>query len=296
MTTDPSCGPPARIAASIEITARQAVESPDLPALLPRGVRVYIPDIGADPGERLVAAARRLRDLGYTPVPHFAARRLTTRAALEGRIRAMAEEAGVHDVLVVGGGPAEPAGAFASTMAVLETGLFDRYGVTDIAVAGHPEGSPVFPDDVALDALRIKQAFGERSGARIRIVTQFGFDGHGFVDWAESLRGHGVDLPVHLGVAGPARIGTLLKYAAICGIGNSLAFLRRNTGSLAMLAAGHSPETVVGPVEQHVLSAPGAAIRQIHVFPFGGVAKAAAWLAERGTWGVGSRTDTGRTA
>ncbi|MFZ2102454.1 MAG: methylenetetrahydrofolate reductase [Oricola sp.] len=277
---------PAKIAASIEISPKQAVESPDLPGLFPKGVRVYITDVGVDPAETLIAAAKRVHDLGYTPVPHFASRRLTTKAALEDRIKAMTELAGVHDVLVIGGGLEKQAGDFSSSMEVLETGFFDKYGITDIGVAGHPEGSPDFSPEVALEALRLKKSFGERTGARVRIVTQFGFDGQKFIDWAEGLRTHGIDLPVHLGVAGPAKITTLIKYAAMCGVGNSLEFFKRNTRSIAMLATSHSPEGVVAPIEKHALSTPGTAIKQVHVFPFGGIKKSAEWLEQRGTWDI----------
>jgi methylenetetrahydrofolate reductase (NADPH) len=277
---------PEKITASIEVSPKQAVESPDLPGLFPKGVRVYITDLGTDTNRTLVAAAKRVHDLGYTPVPHFASRRLTTKAALEDRVKAMTGEAGVTDVLVIGGGLEKQAGDFSSTMEVLETGFFDKYGVTDIGVAGHPEGSPDFSGEVAIEALRLKKSFGERTGARMRIVTQFGFDGRKFIDWAEGLRDHGIDLPVHLGVAGPAKITTLVKYAAMCGVGNSLEFFKRNTRSLATLATSHSPESVVGPIEKHVLTTPGTAIKQIHVFPFGGIKKAAEWLEERGTWDI----------
>jgi len=277
---------PDRIAASIEVSPKQAIESADLPGLFPKGVRVYITDIGSDTNETLVAAARRVHDLGYTPVPHFASRRLTTKALLEDRIKAMTAEAGVHDVLVIGGGLEKQAGEFSSTMEVLETGFFDKNGITDIGIAGHPEGSPDFSKDVALEALRLKKSFGERTGTRIRIVTQFGFDAEKFVDWAESLRDHGIDIPVHLGVAGPAKITTLIKYAAMCGVGNSLSFFKKRTRSLATLATSHSPEGVVGPIEKHALSTPGTAIKQIHVFPFGGIKKSAEWLEERGTWDI----------
>ncbi len=273
-----------KIEASIEVSPRQAVESADLPGLFPAGVRVYITDVGSDPTETLVAAARRVHDLGYSPVPHFASRRLTNRQALEDRIKAMTETAGVRDVLVIGGGLEKPAGDFSSSMEVLETGYFDKYGVTDIGVAGHPEGSPDFSEEVALEALRLKKSFGERTDARIRVVTQFGFDGDKFVRWADSLKDHGVDLPVHLGVAGPAKITTLIKYAAMCGVGNSLSFFKRNTRSLTMLATSHSPEDVVAPIENHVLSRPGTPIRQIHVFPFGGIKKSSEWLVDRGSW------------
>jgi methylenetetrahydrofolate reductase (NADPH) len=273
-----------KITASIEIAPTQALESADLPGLFPKGCRVYITDIGNDSTDTLVAAAKRVRELGYRPVPHFASRRLTTRAALEERVRRTAGEAGVTDVLVIGGGLDRPAGEFASTMEVLETGFFEANGITDIGIAGHPEGSPDFSEAVAIEALRQKQEFGERTGIKMRIVTQFGFDAAKFIAWAEGLKAQGIDMPVHLGVAGPAKITTLLKFAAMCGVGNSISFLKKNALSLTALATSHSPEGMVGPIESHVAATPGSAIAQIHVFPFGGIRKSAEWLVERGSW------------
>jgi methylenetetrahydrofolate reductase (NADPH) len=272
------------IPASIEMSPKQAIESPELPGLFPPGVRVYITDIGVDDTPTLVRAARRVTDLGYAAVPHIASRRLTTRAALEDRIKASTQEAGVRDLLIIGGDATIPAGDFGSSLQVLETGFLDRYGIADVGVAGHPEGSRDFSDDIARQALGLKQAFGERTGARVRIVTQFGFDAAKFIAWADGLRAHGIDLPVHLGVAGPAKIPTLLKYAAVCGVGKSLDFFKKRTSALAMLATGHSPEGVVGPVEQHVRENPASPIVQLHVFPFGGIKNAAKWLEERGSW------------
>ncbi|MEM6463951.1 MAG: methylenetetrahydrofolate reductase [Pseudomonadota bacterium] len=275
-----------RIAASIEVGPRQAVESSDLPGLFPPGTDVYITDIGTDSTETLVSAAARVRELGYEPVPHFASRRMTTRTDLEERIQRMSEEAGVKNVLVIGGGLERHAGEFSSTMEVLETGYFDKHGINQIGVAGHPEGSPDFTDEVAISALRLKKSFAERSDARLRIVTQFGFDAQRFISWADGLRDHGIDLPVHIGVAGPAKITTLIKFATMCGVGNSLKFLKKNALSLTTLATSHSPETVVGPLEQHWMSETGTQIRQIHVFAFGGLKKTAEWLENRGTWDI----------
>ncbi len=276
----------AAIAASIEVAPRQAIESADIEGMFPQGTSVYVTDIGSDANDTLVAAAKRLRLLGYEPVPHFASRRLTTRDALEDRVRRMSDEAGVKDVLVIGGGLERQAGDFSSTMEVLETGYFDKYGIERIGIAGHPEGSPEFSDEVAMQALRLKKAFAERTGAQMRIVTQFGFDAQKFIAWADGLRTHGIDLPVHLGVAGPAKITTLLKFAAMCGVGNSISFLKKNALSLTTLATSHSPETVVGPIEGHVQSSTTTPIRQIHVFAFGGLKKASEWLADRGSWDI----------
>ncbi|WP_419694512.1 methylenetetrahydrofolate reductase [Mesorhizobium muleiense] len=170
-------------------------------------------------------------------------------------------------------------------MDVLETGRLDKHGITHIGIAGHPEGSRDFSERAALEALRLKQAWGERTGAKFRIVTQFGFDPERFIAWADGLGAHGIDLPVHLGVTGPAKITTLLKYAALCGVGNSLNFLKKRSASLAALATSHSPESFVGPVENHVQAHPGSAIERLHVFPFGGIKNTAKWLEERGDCG-----------
>jgi methylenetetrahydrofolate reductase (NADPH) len=273
-----------RIPASIEVSPKQALESPELAGLFPQSTRVYLTDIGIEPLDRMIAAARRMRDLGYEPVPHFAARRVLNLHEFETRVRRSAEEAGVRDVLAIGGGVDSPTGPFQSAMDMIGTELFDRYGIRHIAIAGHPEGSPDFNDDTAIAALKLKQDFANRSDARMRILTQFGFDAAKFIGWADGLASSGIDLPVHIGVAGPAKITTLIKYAAMCGVGNSLAYLRKNALSLTTLATGHSPESVVSPVEKYWMSKPDGVIQQVHVFPFGGVRKSAEWLMERGSW------------
>ncbi|MCO5066362.1 MAG: methylenetetrahydrofolate reductase [Rhizobiaceae bacterium] len=273
-----------RLHASIEVSARQAAESAELPGLFPSGIRVYIPDLGNDSDRLLVSGAKRLSDLGYRPVPHLAARRFATQAQLESRIKALTQGAGVRDMLVIAGGLSRPAGAFSSTMDVLETGLLDQCGVTDIGVGGHPEGSPDFSEATANEALRLKAEFAKRTDARLRIVTQFGFDGAGFVRWAQGLEDHGIDLPVHFGVAGPAKLTTLIKYAITCGVGNSIGLLRKRAGSLAALTTVHSPELVVEPVEEFVRGNPGSNIVQLHVFAFGGISRTSEWLNARGSW------------
>ncbi|MBL4891577.1 MAG: methylenetetrahydrofolate reductase [Rhizobiaceae bacterium] len=276
-----------KIAASIEVSPKQAVENGDLPGLFPAKTRVYITDIGTDSAETLTAGAKRISDLGYTAVPHFASRRLTTKAALEERIKMMTGEAGISDVLVVGGGLEKQAGDFSSTMEVLETGFFDKYGITHMGIAGHPEGSPDFSEDVALEALRLKISFANRSDMNLRVVTQFGFDASGFLSWADSLAEHNIDLPVHLGVAGPAKITTLIKFAAMCGIGNSISFLKSRGSAIMSMVAGFDPNEIVDPIENHIKThGDSSPIKQIHVFPFGGVKKSAQWLEERGTWQV----------
>lgn len=271
--------------ASIEILPKQIPTSEQLRVLLPSGTRVYLTDIGT-PGtdSEMLVAARRLQDIGCIPVPHLAARRIGSLEALETRVGELAEQAGVNDVLVIGGGVATPVGPYASTMDVLETGLLDRFGIKEVAVAGHPEGSPDFTEASAIESLRQKQAFANRTGARLRIVTQFSFDPAHAMAWAKDLVKMGIDAPVHVGVAGPAKFPTLIKYATLCGVGNSLTMLKKSAGNLLSLATGYSPETFVMPIEYELAALAQPTISRMHIFPFGGLEKASTWLRTRGSW------------
>lgn len=283
MTINP-LNPFQSLPASVEILPKQIPGLDELGEMLPAGTRVYLPDIGSDGVEdEMLMASRRLGDAGCTSVPHLAARRIRSFEELERRIGRLVEEGGVKDVLVIGGGLPDPAGPFESSLQLLETGVLDRFGISDLAIAGHPEGSPDFSAAVASDALHQKKAFVERTDARLRIVTQFGFDASRTLSWAEALREAGLEIPIHIGVAGPAKISTLIRYGRLCGVGNSLSMLTRHSGRLLTLATGYSPDTFVVPIERHVQDQP-ALVSHIHVFPFGGLSPAAIWLRTRGSW------------
>lgn len=273
-----------RIDASIEATPKQVLEGDRLDGLFPKGTRVYLTDVGSTTVAEFARAAAILAEAGYTPVPHLPARRIAGEADLRERLRLLTGEAGVSDVLIIAGSVDRPAGDLLSTMDVLNTGLISEFGIRTIGVAGHPEGSPdISAADVAR-AVAEKNAYASATGVDMRIVTQFGFDPQRYIAWAYELAAAGNRLPIHVGVSGPARITTLLKYAALCGVGPSLDFLKKRATSVMALAAGFSPEAVVGPIEEHLSEHPGCPIAQLHVFPFGGLRKSAEWLAERGSW------------
>ena len=280
---------PTRIPASIEASPRHVLDGKLERGLLPAGTRVYLTDVGVDPLDDYIAAAHAIGEMGYHAAPHVPARRIESQAALDTRIARLVEEAGVSDVLVVAGEADATMGPFDESLAILRTGLLERRGIREIGVAGHPEGNTAYkvdPDGV----LAAKAALARDSDAAFRIVTQFGFDGEAFVRWARSAARAGIDLPIHLGVAGPAKVTTLLKFAAMCGVGNSLTFFRRRFGAVAALATRYSPEEVVEPIERAWAAEDGVNIAQIHVFPFGGIRASAEWLAERGSLAVADTT------
>ena len=125
---------------SIEVMPRTAAKVEDFRAILPEGTRVYVAHIDGTDFADMLATARRLTDEGFAVMPHFAARGIADRAALKSMIAAYAD-VGVRQALVLAGGITTPRGAYSHSMQLLETGLFDTYGFTDLHVAGHPEGN-----------------------------------------------------------------------------------------------------------------------------------------------------------
>lgn len=281
---DPRLNAAGRLAASTEVSPRQVCEKSDLLTGVPLGTRVYVTDLGNCSEDQIVEAARRVKDAGLVPVPHMAARRYASLAAFERRITRLTQEAGVADVLAIAG-EAETPGPLTSSVALIETGLFDKLGIRSIAVAGHPEGAPDIPAPVIRDFLMKKHALAANSDARFLIVTQFGFDPHRVALWLDELTAWGNTFPVHLGVAGPAKMTTLLKFAAFAGVENSLNFLKKRGGAVVSMLTGYDPASMVEPLEARVRSHPATPLAQIHVYPFGGLAKTTEWLSQRGSWG-----------
>lgn len=281
-----------RISASIEVSAKHVLDGKLETGMLPLGTRVYITDVGVDPVADIINSARMVSDMGYNVVPHLPARRIESVNALNERLSALVYDAGVDDILLIAGEADRQMGPFSQSLEILQTGLIDKLGISNVAVAGHPEGNAAYGKKSTMDVLREKTDFSNEMNAEMRIVTQFGFDGKIFVDWAQSVVDAGIDLPIHLGVAGPAKITTLIKYSAMCGVGNSLNFLKKRTAAIAHLATKHSPESVVDPIEQAWQQGHGN-IAQLHVFPFGGLKASAEWLTSRGTFSEAMTEDHG---
>jgi methylenetetrahydrofolate reductase (NADPH) len=267
---------------SIEVMPRTAAKIEDFRAVLPAGTRVYLAHIADTPIDDMVATARRLRDEGFPVMPHIPARGLTDAAALETCLRRYREEAGVEEALLLGGGQTSPAGSFDSSISMIETGLFDRYGFRRLHIAGHPEGSrDIDPDGTTANvdrALAWKQDFSRRTGAEMAIVTQFAFDPTVVISWVERIKAKGITLPIHVGVAGPAKLQTLIQFAISCGVGPSLKVLQKRAMDLTRLLKPYEPTDVVSGLADYKARHPESLIEQIHVFPLGGIRPAAEWM------------------
>ena len=269
---------------SIEVMPRTAAKIEDFRPLLPSGTRVYVAHLDGTPIEEMVATAARLRAEGFEPMPHFPARLIADRATLADWIARYQGEAGVTQGLILAGGVPEPVGDYHASTQLLETGLFDRAGFTRLHVAGHPEGNrdidPGGGTHAVSEALRWKQGFAERTDAAMAITTQFCFDAAPVIAWADGLRAAGIDLPVHIGVAGPAKLQTLLKFAIACGVGPSLKVLQKRATDVTKLLLPYEPTEIVAALAAHKAAHPDFAVTHVHFFPLGGIKTNAAWAAE----------------
>jgi len=269
---------------SIEVMPRTAEKVEDFRALLPRGTRVYIAHIDGTPIEDMVATAARLSADGFDVMPHFPARIIRDAATLEDWIARYQGEADVTQGLILAGGVSQPVGDFHSSMQLLDTGLFDRAGFTRLHVAGHPEGNrdidPDGGDAMVMEALRWKQAFADRTDARVAMATQFAFEAQPIIAWANRLKSEGIDLPIHIGIAGPAKLQTLIKFAIACGVGPSLKVLQKRALDVSKLVLPYEPTDLLADLAQHRLENPDSLIEQAHIFPLGGIATAARWVTE----------------
>lgn len=264
--------------ASTEISTHDEEHLDTLAAELPAGTTVYVAHTPKASLDHVVQVAVKVQALGLRASPHIVARRLVNRDALARALERL-REAGVEQVLLVAGDLDPPAGPFSSTLDVLDSGCFAQLPIPHIGVAGHPEGNAAISPTAMWDAVTRKQAWAAESGARMHIVTQFTFDPQALSHFEHALTGHGIHLPVHVGIAGPTPLPKLIKFAMHCGVGASLRAVMKNMATMRkMVGLATSPdEMLVGLVRA---GAGHGATRLVkpHFFAFGGTVATARWL------------------
>jgi methylenetetrahydrofolate reductase (NADPH) len=166
-----------------------------------------------------VVAAGAVKRLGFVPVPHISARRLKSEAELEGFLDDLATKVGIENVFVIAGDPPVPEGPYEDALAVIRSGKLQEYGI------------------------------------RHSVMTQFGFDAAPVLSWLEQVKQEGVDVPIHIGVPGPAGIKTLLGYAKRCGVGVSSRVATKYGFSITQLLGSAGPNRIIarprpGPARQ----------------------------------------------
>lgn len=263
--------------ASLELTPHEVGRVQSVAALLPIHTRLYLTNIRGIESSVLIQAAARVRSAGLSPVAHIAARRLHTLDDLRTTAMRLADT-GCDQLLLIAGDDPAPAGRFSGSVDVLETGVLERAGFKNIAIGGHPEGSPDIPNTLLWEALRRKNDYARSSAARFRLVTQFCFDAEAVLVWERMARERGNAIPIHVGTPGPTTIAKLIKFATMCGVGASLGFLRRQARNALQLTTRWRPDAFVAAVAQGKHKDPACLIQQLHFYPFGAVNETVAYM------------------
>ena len=266
---------------SLEATRPSANDVAALADIAAPGTRVYVSAVPARPTQEAVVAAVALRKAGFEPVPHLAVRNFATAHDLADFLARVNGEAGVERALVIAGDRDQPAGDFRSAIEVIDGGALRRHGLTEIGIAGYPDGHPRISQQDLDRALADKIHAAETTGLAIHVVTQFCFDAQSILKWVGRLRDFGIEHPVRLGLAGPTNLTTLLRYAQRCGVRASAQGLARQAGLVRQLFAMSAPDALVRALTEARDSLGDVAP---HFFSFGGLARTARWaqaVAER---------------
>ena len=235
--------------------------------LLPEIVKeVYIALMPGSDNQELVISSKALIEHGKIPIPHICARNLESEKELD-RLLGGLKEIGVERALLIGGGADSSLGPYSCVMDILKTGLLSKHGFTKFDIAGHPEGNPNDPD--ADTSLMGKIEWASSNKFIVRIVTQWSIDPIAINSWIVRMRKLGIDNPIHIGVAGPAKTKTLLNYAKICGVKVSLMMLKKQGFNIMKLFMIGKPDHLVTQLKGY---------DQLHLFPFGGLMETSKWL------------------
>ena len=266
---------------SIEVTPNAAIKIDNFAEVLPKNTRIYIAHIEGTPFEDMIKTAKKINDEGFIPMPHFPARIIKNKSILQDWVNQYSNEANVSEGLIIAGGANKPYGDFDSSIQLIETGIFDKASFKRLHVAGHPEGNiDIDPDKsnkIVDEALSWKNEFAKRSDAKMAITTQFCFDSKSVIKWVNRLEDMGIDLPVHIGIAGPAKLQTLLRYSIECGVGASIKILQKRALDLTKLLMPYEPNSIVSELAEYKSQNPNFNIEQVHFYPLGGTKTTARW-------------------
>lgn len=263
---------------STEIAPHDEGLIPELTNTLPPGTTVYVAHTPKATLADVVRIASKVQAVGLRASPHIVARRIESERALREGLRQL-RDAQVEQVLLVAGDRNPPAGEFTSTLEILDSGAIAESGIPHVGVAGHPEGHPAVGPDVLWSALAKKQEYAARTGTKMHIATQFSFNPEAVLAWDRRLAEHGIELPVHVGIAGPTPLPKLIKYAMMCGIGASLGKLGTGLGLVGRVAGlATSPDEMVIALVQGRAAQSSTRLAHPHFYAFGGVMATARWL------------------
>jgi methylenetetrahydrofolate reductase (NADPH) len=244
-------------------------------AFVPQGSSVSVTCSPAKGLQATLDLTAKILDRGYTAVPHFSAR-LTEDAAHVQRLAEFCRSHGITEVFLVAGDAPEPVGAYDGVVAFLRDFLGTDHGLQRIGITAYPDGHALIDPGVVHEALHTKQALLAEAGVPGFASTQMCFDIDQWKKWAAAERAAGFTLPLHLGVPGVIDRAKLLTMGARLGIGSSMRFVKKNSGTIFKLfsPSGYDPTKLIAPMSK---VARDLNIEGLHLFTFNNVEATAEW-------------------
>ena len=261
---------------SLEMTAKELDGLREAAPLIRPNTQIAVTFLPGEEMEQRVEAAKLVRELGFEPIVHLSARRLQSEEQLDSYLRDITTKAGVKRVFVIAGDPPEPEGPYENSLQIIESGQLEKHGIEIVGVGGHPEGHPNNTKAELWDWMEKKLAAVRAHGMVPLVVTQFAFDDDAIIEWIAEMRERGIDVPVRLGVPGPAGIKRLLGFAKRCGVGASASVMKKYGISLTNLIGSAGPDKLVNSLEKGLTEKHGRV--RLHFYPFGALKASAEWI------------------
>ena len=266
---------------SIEMTAKDVAHLEQAADVIPPGTKIPVTFLPGETFEMRIAAAKRVRELGFLPSPHISARRLSSQQELEGYLAGLQREVGTDHAFVVAGDPPQPMGPYEDALSIIRSELLAKYGIRRVGISGYPEGHPDIGNEKLWQAMRDKKIAIQERGHDFAVVTQFSFDAEPVLAWLEQVRKAGVEATVRVGVPGPASVKRLLAFAARCGVGASTKVLSKYGISITKLLSTAGPDQIVRDYAAALDPAKHGNVL-LHFYPFGGLRATAEWVRDFG--------------
>nr|CAH18513.1 methylene tetrahydrofolate reductase MetF [Rhodobacteraceae bacterium 179] len=259
---------------SIELSPEMVQKFDPDPTSLPPGSKVFLTHITGKNPQTQIDAAKQLLSMGYVPVVHMGARNFESDEEFVRLVQAHSDN-GVTHGLFLGGNPLKHNGPLHEAMDLLTHDVLPDTCMTHAFIGGYPEGHPDIDTAQLENARKQKLEACNAIGLKPEIISQFAFDGDTMAAWATKMSQEEPDVPIRLGLAGVTSLHKLIKFAVMCGVGPSIAVLKKNAGGLMKVMSDRDPGDIVEKIEHRYF---GENSLNVHFFPFGGWKKTLDWV------------------
>lgn len=260
---------------SIEVLPKRNADYERIQQFLPAKTKVFIPHLPKTTPQEIIDTVKSLKLAGFQPVPHIAARRIADEVELEILLSSF-YKLDVKELLLIAGSCSEPVGIYQDCNDLLNAGVFNKFRFRRLMFAGHPERHKNIAKGKIETELFKKLQLANKLGHETAIVTQFCFSKKAILQWFQRVRKAGIDQPIYIGVTGPAKLETLLRYSAICGVSASVTqFIKQPREMCSLLFKANSDYLIKNLIKQPEIA---NKVTGFHVFSFGGIDETIQWI------------------